>query len=83
MKLILLWFASWKTATWTTLPSWVKTNTKRFQTLKRKNGKDVWTFPHTARLTWKLTKRLLSPFAKHLKAKDGAARTVICRANRK
>ena len=42
MKLILLWFASWKNGNMDYAPSWVKTDTKRFKRVKAENGKDVW-----------------------------------------
>jgi len=77
MKLILLWFASWKNGNMDYAPSWVKTDTNASNALKRKTARMSGTFPPTVKLTRKQTKRLLSPFASTSKPKDSAARTVI------
>ena len=58
LKLILVWFGSWKSTASTYVPKWVKTNPKRFQRYTLANGK---------------TLEILSPFSDENKKADARA----------
>ena len=76
-KLILLWFASWKNGNMDYAPKWVKTDTKRFKRVKAESGKDVWDLSSHCKANMEADKKAFVALCKHLKAKDGAERTVI------
>ncbi len=77
MKLILLWFASWKNGNMDYAPAWVKTDTKRFKRVKARNGKEVWDLSSHCKANLEADKKAFVALCKHLKAKDGTDRTVI------
>jgi Beta-galactosidase. len=77
MKLILLWFASWKNGNMDYTPKWVKTDTKRFKRVKAESGKDVWDLSSHCKANQEADKKAFVALCKHLKAKDGTDRTVI------
>jgi hypothetical protein len=77
MKLILLWFASWKNGNMDYAPKWVKTDTKRFKRVKAQSGKDVWDLSSHCKANMEADKKAFVALCKHLKMKDGANRTVI------
>lgn len=41
LKLVILWFGSWKNGNSTYVPAWVKTDKKRFPLVKNKNGNEL------------------------------------------
>jgi hypothetical protein len=77
VKLILLWFASWKNGNMDYAPEWVKTNTKRFKRVKAQSGKDVWDLSSHCLANREADKKAFVALCKHLKAKDNVDRTVI------
>lgn len=58
MKVVLVWFGSWKSTASTYAPEWVKTNPKRFQRYTLENGK---------------TLEILSPFSEENRQADAKA----------
>src|SRR5208283_718350 len=42
VKLILLWFATWKNGNMDYTPEWVKSNPKRFKRVISSDGSDLW-----------------------------------------
>jgi hypothetical protein len=58
-------------------PKWVKTDTKRFKRVKAESGKDVWDLSSHCKANMEADKKAFVALCKHLKAKDGAERTVI------
>ena len=62
IKLILVWFGSWKSTASTYVPEWVKTNPKRFQRYTLDNGK---------------TLEMLSPFSDENRNADAKAYTAL------
>lgn len=69
LKLIFLWFGTWKNGESSYTPDWVKKNTKRFFRVKNKEGKDIETispFCEEARKAdCKAFKNLMSYLAKN------------------
>ena len=70
LKLILLWFATWKKATMDYAPEWVKTNPKRFKRVTSPTGMDLWTLSTFCQANFEADKKAFLAFCKYLKAKD-------------
>jgi len=77
VKLILLWFASWKNGNMDYAPAWVKTNQKRFKRVISQTGKDVWDLSPHCKANLEADKKAFIAFCKHLKTKDSTDQTVI------
>jgi len=70
VKLILLWFATWKNATMDYAPDWVKTNPGRFKRVISPSGMDLWTLSPFCKANLEADKKAFIAFCKYLKAKD-------------
>ena len=77
IKLIFLWFATWKNGNMDYTPGWVKTNPGRFKRVICPTGKDVWVLSSHCKANREADKKAFLAFCKYLKAKDSAERTVI------
>ena len=77
VKLILLWFASWKNGNMDYAPSWVKNNPKRFKKVISPTGKEIWDLSSHCQANVEADKNAFTALCKHLKAKDSADQTVI------
>jgi hypothetical protein len=77
VKLILLWFATWKNGNMDYAPAWVKTNPGRFKRVITQTGSDVWNLTSHCQANLDADKKAFVALCKHLKAKDSTDRTVI------
>lgn len=77
IKLVLLWFASWKNGDMDFTPAWVKTNPKRFKRVIAPNGLQMWDLSTHCPVNVKADRRAFVEFCKHLKAHDSSEHTVI------
>ncbi len=77
VKLILLWFATWKNGNMDYAPSWVKTDPQRFKRVITQTGSDIWNLSSHCKATLLADKKAFTALCKHLKTKDGTDRTVI------
>jgi len=77
IKLVLLWFATWKNGDMDYAPAWVKTNPKRFKRVVAPSGLDIWNLSTHCPENLQADKRAFVELCKYLKAKDSAERTVI------
>jgi hypothetical protein len=77
IKLILLWFATWKNANMDYAPEWVKTNPKRFKRALAPDGSDLWVLSSYCKANLEADKKAFAAFCKYLKAKDSKEQTVI------
>jgi hypothetical protein len=77
IKLILLWFATWKNGNMDYAPSWVKTDPQRFQRVITITGSDIWNLSSHCKSNLEADKKAFTALCKHLKTKDGNDRTVI------
>ena len=77
VKLILLWFATWKNGNMDYAPAWVKTNPQRFKRVISQTGKDVWNLSSHCKENLNADKKAFVAFCKHLKSKDSTDQTVI------
>jgi hypothetical protein len=70
VKLILLWFATWKNATMDYAPDWVKTNPQRFKRVISPTGMELWTLSPFCQANFEADKNAFVTFCKYLKEKD-------------
>ena len=77
VKLILLWFGTWKNAKMDYVPSWMKTNSQRFKRAISYDGSELWVLSAYCPANLEADKKAFAALCKHLKAKDSVERTVI------
>lgn len=77
LKLVLIWFGSWKNGTSTYVPEWVKTDSKRFPLVKDKNGKTKNILSTLGENTMKADARAFTELMKYIKKIDSADQTVV------
>jgi len=77
LKLVLLWFASWKNGVSSYIPPWVKKDLERFPRAQgvRGNNKDVLSPFHEA--SWQADARAFAALMRYLRRVDGDRHTVI------
>lgn len=77
LRLILLWFASWKNATSSYVPQWVKKDTQRFYRAQSLPGKSSSTISPCCTEACAADARAFAQFMRHLREVDSETRTVI------
>jgi hypothetical protein len=77
LRLIFLWFGSWKNGLSSFAPEWVKADQKRFPRALLKNGKPVEVLSTFSDASLETDTRAYKAFMHHLREKDSARRTVI------
>lgn len=77
LRLILLWFGSWKNGKSTYQPVWVKTAQQRFPLVQDEKGKGLPTLSTLSDANRDADARALAALMKHLRQVDGEAHTVI------
>jgi beta-galactosidase GanA len=76
LKVILLWFASWKNSMSCYAPAWVKTNQMRFPRAQNRDGKGLEILSAFSKNNLDADKKAFSELMKHLKETD-KSQTVI------
>ena len=76
VKLILLWFATWKNGMGYA-PTWVKTNKQRFRRVISSTGSDLWVLSSYCKENLEADKKAFAALCKHLKVKDNSEHVVI------
>jgi hypothetical protein len=77
VKLILLWFASWKNGDMDYTPAWVKTNPARFHRVTAPSGKTIWNLSAHCDANVEADRKAFRALCQHLASADAAERTVI------
>ncbi len=77
LRLVLLWFGTWKNGDMDYTPAWVKTNPARFQRVISPTGKQVWVLSSHCRANFEADRKAFTALCNHLKSADGKQRTVI------
>jgi hypothetical protein len=77
LKLILLWFATWKNGNMDYTPAWVKANPRKFKRVKSPTGKELWSLSPHCKANLDADKKAFAALCAHLKAKDSTEQTVI------
>ncbi|MEO5687262.1 MAG: DUF5597 domain-containing protein [Burkholderiaceae bacterium] len=77
MRLVLLWFGTWKNTGPAYAPEWVKFDNKRFPRMLDKQGKPIYCLTPFGDATRQADKKAFVALMTHLKKIDGARRTVL------
>ena len=77
LKLIFLWFATWKNGVMDYAPAWMKADSKRFKRVVASNGKNVWVLSSHFRANLEADKKAFGALCKHLRDFDSVEQTVI------
>ncbi|WP_229210089.1 DUF5597 domain-containing protein [Duganella sp. Root1480D1] len=77
MRLVLLWFGTWKNTGPQYTPEWVKFNNQRFPRMVDKDGKTIYCLSPFGEQTLQADTRAFVALMEHLKKIDSAQRTVI------
>lgn len=77
LKLVVLWFASWKNGKSMYTPEWVKTDTKRFPLVKDKKGKTLSILSTLGENSLKADTKAFTELMKHIKKIDSKEQTII------
>ena len=77
VRLVLLWFATWKNTNPNYAPEWVKFNNQRFPRMVGKDGKTIYCMSPFGEETLKADKKAFVALMEHLKKIDEVQRTVI------
>ena len=77
LRLVPLWFASWKNSMSSYAPSWVKTNQKRFPRSQERTGNGMEILSPFSKENIETDARAFATFMRHLRETDGNDHTVI------
>lgn len=77
VRLVLLWFATWKNTSPQYTPEWVKFNNQRFPRMVDKDGKSIYCLSPFGEETLKADKKAFVALMGHIKKIDQAQNTVI------
>src|SRR6476660_2908485 len=77
LRLVPLWFASWKNSMSSYAPSWVKTNQKRFPRSQERTGNGMEILSPFSKENVETDARAFAAFIRHLRETDGNDHTVI------
>jgi hypothetical protein len=77
LRLIVIWFGSWKNGKSTYQPLWVKTNQQRFPIIQDENGKGLPTLTTLSDANRDADARAFAELMKHIREVDGEAHTVL------
>jgi len=77
MRLVLLWFGSWKNGKSTYQPLWVKTNQARFPLVQNQQGRGLPTLSTFSDSNCDADARAFAALMRHLRKVDGSEHTVV------
>ncbi len=77
LRLVLLWFGSWKNGHSTYAPTWVKRNDQRFPRVQNKDGRSIEVLTPFSPENREADARAFAALMKHVKVVDGQTHTVI------
>ncbi len=77
VRLVLLWFGTWKNGNMEYVPAWVKLDPERFWRVIGPAGNPVWVLSSHCPATYEADERAFCRFMAHLHERDGQQRTVI------
>lgn len=77
VRLVLLWFGTWKNGNMEYAPAWVKRDPERFRRVIGPAGNPVWVLSSHCAATYEADERAFCRFMAHLRDQDSAHQTVI------
>jgi beta-galactosidase GanA len=79
LKLVLIWFASWKNAGSVYIPSWVKKNYEKYPRVKDERGKPLEILSTFGETSARADAKAYSALMRHIKETDSKQQTVVFR----
>ena len=77
LKLILLWFGTWKNGTMKFVPGWVKTNPEFYKRITTHDGVSVPILSSHCKANWDADNKAFCALMEYIRRKDGNERTII------
>ena len=77
LRLVFLWFGSWKNGTSSYVPIWVKKDTHRFPRALIEGGKTIEVLSTLAPANWQADAKAFGALMRHIREVDGDAHTVL------
>ncbi|MBN2213693.1 MAG: DUF5597 domain-containing protein [Bacteroidales bacterium] len=77
LRIIFLWFGSWKNGISSFVPSWVKENQEKYPRVQIKSGKSIEVLSTFSKTNMEYDTRAYTAFMKHIREVDSEKRTVI------
>lgn len=77
IKLLLLWFGTWKNGNMDYVPKWVKSTPERYKRVVSPTGKPVWVLSSHCLENLKADRRAFVALCQHLREQDQKEKTVI------
>ena len=77
LRLVFLWFGSWKNGMSSYVPLWVKKDYRRFPRVQIKEGEPVEVLSTLAEANWQADARAFAVLMRHIRDVDGEEHTVI------
>jgi Domain of unknown function (DUF5597)/Glycosyl hydrolases family 35 len=77
LRLILLWFGSWKNGMSSYVPAWVKKDYRRFPRVKIQNGQTIEVLSTLVEANWQADARAFAALMRHIREVDSDHHTVI------
>lgn len=77
LRVVLLWFGTWKNGNMHYVPAWVKTDTKRFPRVVRADGEPIDVLSASSRSNLNADKAAFVALMRHLKFLDGDEHTIL------
>jgi beta-galactosidase GanA len=77
LRLILLWFGSWKNGMSSYVPAWVKRDYERFPLARRSDGKSALVLSTLAEANWQADSRAFAALMRYIREVDSSDQTVI------
>ncbi len=77
LKLVLLWFGSWKNSMSCYVPDWIKENSRRFPRVENSNGRPEEILSALSSNNLRADAAAFAALMRHLRAVDGARQTVL------
>jgi hypothetical protein len=77
LHVVLLWFGTWKNGNMHYVPSWVKSESKRFPNTIRPDGEPIDVLSPNSRNTLEADKTAFTALMRHLKKIDGEKHTIL------
>ena len=77
LRLIFLWFGSWKNGMSSYVPLWVKKDYRRFPRVQIKTGEKIEVLSTLAESNWKADAAAFAALMSHIREVDGSEHTVI------
>ena len=77
VRLVLLWFGTWKNGNMEYVPDWVKTDPERFRRVVSPTGHDLWVLSSHCQATFEADKQAFTALCRHLRSVDSENYTVL------